>query len=104
MKKNLLILSIITILTACASGDGQLVYHWERYNTGIEKFARDHSQYMREAESFNMMPRIKTLWHSMFYTEEKKISHSRRLGCRKRYMGNLYSLPRSSAVNRKLLT
>ena len=28
---------------------------------------------MREAESFSMLPRMQTLWHSMFYTEEKKL-------------------------------
>lgn len=74
MKRNLFLLAIFTLITACASGDGQLVYHWERYNTGVEKFARDHNQCMREAEAFSMMPRLKTLWHSMFYTEEKKLA------------------------------
>ena len=74
MRKNFFIFTIFSILTACASGDGQIVYHWERYNTGIEKFARDHNQCMREAESFSMMPRLKTLWHSMFYTEEHKLA------------------------------
>ena len=69
MKKALLSLSLIVLLSACA-GRGQLVYHWERYNTGIDKFARDHNSCMHEAESFSMMPRLRTLWHSMFYSEE----------------------------------
>lgn len=73
MKKILLSFAAFTLLSACASGDGAVVYHWERYNTGIEKFARDHNYCMREAESFSMLPRMQTLWHSMFYTEEKKL-------------------------------
>ncbi len=74
MKKLLLSFSALFLLTACASGDGAVVYHWERYNTGVEKFARDHNACMLEAEAFSMMPRIRTLWHSMFYTEEEKIA------------------------------
>ena len=74
MKKILFFFAALPLLSACASGDGSVVYHWERYNTGIEKFARDHNACMREAESFSMMPRMKTLWHSMFYTEEQKLA------------------------------
>ena len=75
MKKILFFFAALPLLSACASGDGSVVYHWERYNTGIEKFARDHNACMREAESFSMMPRMKTLWHSMFYTEEIGRAH-----------------------------
>lgn len=76
MKKILLPLAAITILASCSSwreGDGQIVYHWERYNTGVEKFARDHNYCMHQAEAFKLLPRFKTLFHSMFYSEEEKL-------------------------------
>ena len=73
MRKNLFTLCFVLLLSACASGNGQLVYHWEKYNTGVEKFSRDHNYCMRQAEAFSMMPRLKTLWHYMFYSEEKKL-------------------------------
>ena len=58
-------------LTSCSwfsSGQGQVIYHWERENTGIEKFARDHSECMRQAEDLRL-PDFRT-W---FYSEEVKL-------------------------------
>ena len=58
-------------LTSCSwfsSGQGQVIYHWERENTGVEKFARDHSECMRLAEELRL-PDFRT-W---FYSEEVKL-------------------------------
>lgn len=58
-------------LTACSwfsNGQGQVIYHWERENTGVEKFARDHSECMRKAEELRL-PDFRT-W---FYSEEVKL-------------------------------
>ncbi len=55
--------------TLFSEGKGQVMYHWERENTGIEKFARDHSECMRMAEDFRLIPNVKT-W---FYSEEVKL-------------------------------
>ena len=58
-------------LTSCSwfsNGQGQVIYHWERENTGIEKFARDHSECMRQAEDLRL-PDFRT-W---FYSEEVKL-------------------------------
>ena len=67
MKKYCL-LFVIFLLNACVAGKGQVVFHWDRYNTGGIKFARDHSECMRQAEAFKLMPSIK----SWFYTEEQR--------------------------------
>ena len=72
MKKILLIISFVFCLSSCSllsRGKGQVIFHWERPNTGVEKFSRDHSECMREAEDFKFLPNIKN-W---FYTEEKRI-------------------------------
>lgn len=72
MKKIFVILSALFLISSCASfskGKGQVIFHWERAHTGIEKFSRDHSECMREAEDFKLIPNIKN-W---FYTEEKRI-------------------------------
>ena len=61
------------LLTGCTSwfkGHGQVIFHWERENTGIEKFSRDHSECMRIAEDFKMMPNFR----SWFYSEEVKLN------------------------------
>ena len=71
MKKILLLISI-AFLSSCtffSKGKGQVIFHWERVNTGVEKFSRDHSECMREAEDFKLIPNIKN-W---FYSEEKRI-------------------------------
>lgn len=67
MKKSFLILLLFS-LVACSSGKGQAVFHWDRYNTGGIKFARDHSECMREADAYRFLPNIK----SWFYTEEQR--------------------------------
>ena len=76
MKKILFSLVALISLSACAlfEGDGQVVYHWERYNTGVQKFARDHNACMRESENLRILPRFSTLFHSIFYSEEEKLS------------------------------
>lgn len=68
MKK--IFISLLCIcLTACSGGrKGQVVFHWDRYNTGGIKFARDHSECMRQAEAFKLWPNFK----SWFYTEEQR--------------------------------
>lgn len=76
MKNILFPLIALTFLASCSmwrDGDGQVVYHWQRPKTGVQKFARDHNACMHEAESFKLMPRFKTLFHSMFYSEEEKL-------------------------------
>lgn len=59
---------IIFLLSACGGPKGQVVFHWDRYNTGGIKFARDHSECMREAEALKLIPNFR----SWFYTEEQR--------------------------------
>lgn len=78
MKNILLTAVCVTLLSGCTffkEGDGQLIYHWEKYNTGIEKFSRDHSYCMRIAEPWatKYLPDFGTIFHNLFYTEERKI-------------------------------
>ena len=53
-KTKILIAGLAVILSSSCSwmvtGRGQVIYHWEKENTGIEKFARDHSECLRKAE------------------------------------------------------
>ncbi len=72
MKKICLIIVVNLILASCtffSKGKGQVIFHWERAHTGVEKFSRDHSECMREAEDFKLIPNVK----SWFYSEEKRI-------------------------------
>lgn len=72
MKKRFLTFAVIAILCSCSTsskGQGQVIYHWERENTGIEKFSRDHSECMKIAENFRFMPNVK----SWFYSEEARL-------------------------------
>jgi len=65
MKYLLLLFTLV--LTACSSGGkGQVIYNWERENTGVAKFSRDHSECLKEAEGWFHIPDIS----SWFYTEE----------------------------------
>lgn len=68
-----IIVIIIGFLTASCTffseSDGQVIYHWERQNTGIQKFSRDHSECMRKAEDFKLLPDVR----SWFYSEEAKL-------------------------------
>lgn len=67
MKKILCaLLFLITSCSSLSSGKGQVIYNWERENTGVAKFSRDHSECLREAEGWFHWPNIK----SWFYTEE----------------------------------
>ncbi len=72
MKKVLFLILIILTFPACSwlsKGQGQVIYHWERPNTGVSKFSRDHSECMRVAEDFKFLPSIKN-W---FYSEEVRL-------------------------------
>lgn len=68
MKKFYLILYLL-LLSSCGAQKGQVVFHWDRYNTGGIKFARDHSECMRQAEALRFLPNLK----SWFYSEEQRI-------------------------------
>lgn len=74
MIKKLYIISLILSITACSTstsskGEGQVIFHWEKENTGVEKFSRDHSECMLNAEDFRLIPNIK----SWFYSEEARL-------------------------------
>lgn len=73
MKPNALLLILCSwILASCSwmvTGRGQVIFHWEKENTGVEKFARDHSECLRKAEYFTLIPDVK----SWFYSEEVKL-------------------------------
>ncbi len=69
MKKIYLLLLSCLLFSGCtwlSKGKGQVIYHWERPNTGVTKFSRDHSECMREAEDFKFLPDFRN-W---FYSEE----------------------------------
>ena len=73
MKKLKYISLFPLLLCSCtlfSEGNGQVIYHWEREHTGIEKFARDHSECMRASEDFRLLPDVRT-W---FYSEEVKMN------------------------------
>lgn len=74
MKKFLFAFSLLFSLGGCSwfysdAAQGQIIYHWERKKTGIEKFSRDHSECMRLAESLHI-PDFRT-W---FFSEEAKLN------------------------------
>ena len=60
MKKAYVIILSMIMLCSCARGKGQVVFHWDRYNTGGVKFARDHSECMRQAEPIKIFPSFKS--------------------------------------------
>lgn len=71
MRKTALIFCFI--LSSCSyftGGTGQVVYHWERTNTGVEKFSRDHSECLLESKAVQFFPD----YRSWFYTEETKLN------------------------------
>ncbi len=73
MKKIYVSLISAFLFSSCTlfqDGDGQVIYHWERENTGVQKFARDHSECMREAEDFKLLPDVR-MW---FFSEEVKMN------------------------------
>ena len=72
MKYFSVLASSFLMLSGCSwvtHGHGQVIFHWERENTGVEKFARDHSECLRKAEQFTLIPGVKN-W---FYSEECKL-------------------------------
>jgi hypothetical protein len=73
MKVRFTVLALL-FLSSCSifqgRGKGQIVFHWERERTGIEKFARDHSECMRKAESTRIIPDVR----GWFYSQEKQLN------------------------------
>lgn len=72
MIKKLCLISLLLLSTACSissKGKGQVIFHWEKENTGVEKFSRDHSECMLNAEDFRLVPNVK----SWFYSEEARL-------------------------------
>ena len=71
MKKIYLTIAFLLTVSSCtffSKGSGQIIFHWEKQKTGIQKFSRDHSECMREAEDFKFIPSIKN-W---FISEEAR--------------------------------
>ena len=61
------------LLCSCSyftGGTGQVVYHWERTHTGVEKFSRDHSECLLESKAIQLFPD----YRAWFYTEETKLN------------------------------
>ena len=59
-------------LASCSvirNGEGQVVYHWQKNNTGIEKFAKDHQSCIDYSKKWKFIPDFR----SWFYTEETKL-------------------------------
>ena len=73
MNKNFSFVLLFLFLSSCtflSKGSGQVVYHWEKTNTGVEKFSRDHAECLVEAKEFTFIPDFR----SWFYTEETKLN------------------------------
>ena len=71
MKKVFLLFCLF--LCSCSyisGGSGQVVYHWERTRTGVEKFSKDHSECLLAAKAIQFFPD----YRSWFYTEETKLN------------------------------
>lgn len=72
-NKFFYILTSCLVLSSCSmlseKGQGQIIYHWEKENTGIQKFSRDHSECMKIAEDWRFVPNFKSWFHS----EEAKL-------------------------------
>lgn len=75
-KTSLLRLFCLFPLAACSIStyddpdQGQVIYHWGRAGTGIQKFASDHSECMRYAEPTKFFPDFS----SWFYSEAAKLN------------------------------
>lgn len=68
------IISATFLLTLCSctylsKGSGQVVYHWEKPYTGVQKFSVDHADCLVKAKEFTFIPDFR----SWFYTEETKL-------------------------------
>ncbi len=73
MNKRFFPIVFMMFLSSCtyfAKGSGQVVYHWEKMHTGVEKFSRDHAECLLAAKEFKLMPDFR----SWFYTEETKLN------------------------------
>lgn len=73
MNKKFYVLVFSLALCSCtylSKGSGQVVYHWEKPHTGVEKFSRDHAECLLAAKEFKIMPDFRT-W---FYSEETKLN------------------------------
>ena len=73
MKTKIYLTFFIFGLCSCtylSKGSGQVVFHWEKMHTGVEKFSRDHAECLLAAKEFKLMPDFRT-W---FYTEETKLN------------------------------
>ena len=71
MKKIYLMIAFLLTVSSCtffSRGTGQIIFHWEKQKTGIQKFSSDHSECMRQAEDFKFIPSIKN-W---FISEEAR--------------------------------
>ena len=72
MKKIIFLFCVF--LCSCThvngGGKGQLVFHWEKNNTGVEKFSRDHSECVKLSKAVRIIPNFR----SWFYTEESKLN------------------------------
>ena len=70
--KKVSFLLLCCFLWSCSyfsGGVGQLVYHWERNRTGVERFVRDHNECLKYGKAVKWVPDFK----SWFYTEETKL-------------------------------
>ena len=70
IKFTILALLFVSSCTFFSDGEGQIIYHWEREKTGIEKFSRDHSECMKKAEDFRLIPDVR----GWFYSEEAQLN------------------------------
>ena len=73
MIGKIFIAAITVTLCSCtylSKGSGQVVYHWEKPNVGVQKFAKDHADCLMFAKEFKLMPDFRT-W---FYSEETKLN------------------------------
>lgn len=70
LKSLLLPLVFLSSCTMFSSGDGQVVYHWERENTGVNKFVRDHNECLLNAKDFRWWPNFGAL----FFSEEHQLN------------------------------
>lgn len=72
MDKKICLTALSLLLCSCTylkKGSGQVVYHWEKPHTGVQKFSSDHAECLLAAKEFTLMPDFRT-W---FYSEETKL-------------------------------
>lgn len=69
-KYFILFCLLLSSCTMFSRGTGQVIFHWQKQNTGVEKFSRDHADCLLIAKEFTLMPDFRT-W---FYSEETKLN------------------------------